>query len=265
MSITLYNGDCLEVMKKLPNKSVDLFLCDLPFGCLGDQKKGGGIPRPNTEGAFGGCPWDIKIDLKEFWRQVKRLRKNDHTPILHFCTTAFGNDLINSKPNWFRYDLVWNKDRGTSFLLVNKMPMKSHEMIYVFAKEGAYYNRIDEQGDFGAGWTSFNHNSTMRIVPVNGGRNIAKGNDGTTRCVKSVITMRKPNTLGHPTEKPLDLYKWLIERYCPAGGTVLDPTAGSCNSCFAAWELNRHAIGIEKDKKFYEKACKRVDALVDKE
>jgi site-specific DNA-methyltransferase (adenine-specific) len=65
----------------------------------------------------------------------------------------------------------------------------------------------------------------------------------------------------HPTEKPQQLYKWLIERYCPPGGTILDPTAGSFNSCFAAWELDRNAIGIEKDPGFFEKACKRADSL----
>ena len=244
MSIELYHGDCLEIMKSLPDKSVDLFLCDLPFGCLSQKS----------------CEWDFKLDLKEFWKQISRLQKSNHATILHFCTTKFGYDLISSKPSWFRYDLVWNKDRGTSFLTANKMPLRSHEMIYVFSKGGSYYNRIDEVGSF-TSWKAHAHASHTRTVAEGSGQNIAKANDGSHRCVKSVITIKKPNTKGHPTEKPIDLYKWLIERYCPPGGVVLDPTAGSANSCFAAYELDRNAIGIEKDPDFYKKIADKMDLL----
>ena len=120
---TCLHGDCLELMKTLPDKSVDLFLCDLPYGCLvggagkEKEKRDKGI---HTEGC---CLWDIKIDLGAFWIQVKRLCKNDKTPILMFCNTKFGIDLINSNPDWFRYDLVWDKKLGTNFLLSNKQPM----------------------------------------------------------------------------------------------------------------------------------------------
>ena len=119
----LLHGDCLNQMKTLTDKSIDCFICDLPYGCLGPQKKGGGIPREDTAGAFGGCAWDIKIDLVQFWEQVKRLAKNDHTPVLMFCNTQFGNELINSNPAWFRYDLIWSKSNAVGFLLANKMPM----------------------------------------------------------------------------------------------------------------------------------------------
>ena len=253
MSITLYQGDCLQVMKQLPAKSVDLFMCDLPFGCLAT----GG---PNTKKKL--CSWDIKIDLEEFWKQVERLAKHDKVPILHFCTTKYGYELIQSNPSWFRYDLVWNKERGVSFLSANKMPMRSHEMVYVFSKSGAYYNRVDIKGEFKA-WKSFNHESKVRVYNKVGKENtlFANANDGSTRCALSVITMRKPNTRGHPTEKPKDLYKWLIERYCPPGGTVLDPTAGSGNSGFATYDLDRHAILIEKDKAFHDAIEKKMDTL----
>jgi site-specific DNA-methyltransferase (adenine-specific) len=128
---------------------------------------------------------------------------------------------------------VWNKQRGVSFLSANKMPMRSHEMIYVFSKAGAFYQRID--------------------IEV----------DGTTRCPLSVINMKKvgKNNNVHPTEKLNDLYKWLIERYCPAGGTVLDPTFGSGNSVFTAYTMGRNAIGIEMDDAFFEKAVERLNAL----
>lgn len=265
MSIVFLHGDCLEKMKDLSANSVDCFICDLPYGCLERQgrseesrKK---YNRGNIVGANSGCAWDIKINLDAFWEQVRRLRKNDHTPCLMFCTTKFGYDLIKSNEKEFRYDLVWDKQRGVSFLTANKMPMRSHEMIYVFAKNGAYYNRVDVKGDFKpfeAKTTDWESN--LMKPPTN--KHIKKGSDGTTRCIKTVIQFNSvPGKSKHPTEKPMELYKFLLERFCPPGGTILDPTAGSFNSCFAAMELDRHAIGIEKDDKFYEKACKRADNL----
>ena len=263
MSLTLYHGDCLQVMKDLSANSVDCFICDLPFGCLTQQKGvkpfGRNVKGPSNDG----CSWDIKIDLEEFWKQVKRLAKNDHTPVLMFCTTKFGYELIKSNESWFRYDLVWNKQRGVSFLSANKMPMRSHEMIYVFSKSGAYYNRVDiddptkkqEKGDVNQKRSANYLNSATLTRSL--------GAPAGKRCVVSVIDVKKTGTFkqDHPTEKPLELYKWLVERYCPPGGTMLDPTAGSCNSCFAAFELDRHAIGIEKDEGFYKSACTRVDRL----
>ena len=236
----LYNGDCLEIMKDLSSNSIDCFICDLPYGCLtgGKEQKrkrfingqDSGTEIKQKEGTIAGCAWDVKIDLNLFWQQVKRLAKNEHTPVLMFCTTRFGYELIQSNPKWFRYDIVWDKERGVGFLSANKMPLRSHEMIYVFSKSGASYSRID---------------------------------DANKKCVNSIVRIKKvgPVSQKHPTEKPEELYKWLIERYCPVGGTILDPTAGSFNSCFAAYELNRNAIGIEKEKHFFEKASKRADTL----
>ena len=250
--ITLLNGDCLEQMKTIPDKSVDLIICDLPYGCLGRGRTGCPPGRENTQGAFGGgIEWDIKIDLEPFWAQVRRIRRKDNTPTIHFCTTKFGFDLYASNPSEFRYDLVWDKQRGVSFLQANKMPMRSHEMIYVFSKKGAYYNRVDISGDFkkyitGAG-LSTQYGGVQRQADKEGG-------DG-KRCALSVITNPTSATRGgHPTEKPIDLYKFLLERYCPKDGTVLDPTFGSGNSGRAALALGFNYIGIEKDKKFFDKA-----------
>jgi site-specific DNA-methyltransferase (adenine-specific) len=222
---------------------------------------GGGITNVETAQKYGrkgtegisGCGWDVKLDLSEFWTQVKRLCKDEHTPVLMFCNTKFGFDLYSSNPKWFRYDLVWDKERGVSFLLANKMPMKSHEMIYVFSKAGAHYNRVDISGNFAA-FPAHNHPAQTRTAETYSGRNVAKGSDGTTRCPLSVIRLRKPNTLGHPTEKPKELYEWLLRRYVPTGGTVLDPTAGSFNSVTVAKSLGYKAIGIEKDRGFFYKA-----------
>jgi len=264
----IYNGDCLEVMKTLPNKSVDLFVCDLPYGCLtgggGKEKtrrrfQGGqdtGSLIKQTEGVIAGCNWDIKIDLPKFWEQVKRLAKNDHTPILMFCNTRFGAELIASNPSWFRYDLVWSKPQGVGFLSANKQPLRSHELIYVFSKKGAFYKRVDIEGDF----EKSHSKGVQEFVGVNtynGGKplkNTPTVDNSTTRCVKSVIEIANKKGKGnHPTQKPKDLYKWLIERYSKEGDTVLDPTAGSFNSVATAHELNRKAIGIEMNKEFFDK------------
>jgi site-specific DNA-methyltransferase (adenine-specific) len=215
-------------------------------------KHGHGIPKSK------GCPWDVKLNLTEFWAQVKRLAKDDHTPVIMFCNTKFGYELIKSNESWYRYDLVWSKERGVSFLLANKMPMKSHEMIYVFSKKGAYYNRVDIVGNY-AKFGAHDYAATTRVAETASGRNVAKANDGTTRAPLSVINLRKPNTLGHPTEKPIELYKWILERYCPARGTVLDPTAGSFNAIFAAKELGLHGIGIEKDRTFFYNAVAKLN------
>ena len=239
MTATCLNGDCLKLMKDLPDKSVDLFVCDLPYGCFKKE-----------------CKWDEKIDLAEFWNQVKRLCKNDNTPVLMFCNTKFGVDLITSNPSWFRYDLVWNKNRGTHFLNANKNPMTSHEMIYVFSKKGSFYKLIKEDSpNKGYSRKPFITKSGV----WEGKQQISVPVEDNKRCPLSVISplcIGRYNTKkdkGHPTAKPIEVMKWLIERYSNEADTVLDPTAGSFNSGRAAVELGRNYIGIEMDANFYEK------------
>ena len=259
MTLQILNGDCLELMKTLPDKSIDLFVCDLPYGCLAQEKGATPFGR-NTKGpSNSGCAWDIRIDLEAFWIQVKRLCKNDHTPVLMFCTTKFGFELMKSNLDWFRYDLVWSKGHGTGFLMANKMPMRSHEMIYVFSKKGANYTRKDIEGDFTPSHSKGNQ-ATVGSRAFNGGErlpNTPSADNSKTRCVLSVVSATNPNLrkkASHPTQKPDDLYEWLIARYSKEGDTILDPTAGSFASCFTAQKLGRNAIGIEMNKEFYDKA-----------
>ena len=259
--LQLHHGDCLEVMKGIPDKSVDLIVCDLPYGCLAQPQ--GAIATGHTKltPSAAGCAWDIKIDLEAFWKEVRRIRKNDHVPTIHFCTTKFGYELIKSNEKEFRYDLVWDKQRGVSFLSANKMPMRSHEMIYVFSKAGAFYKRKDIEGNFQS-WKVKREGQTAHCYGE-AKRTNTEGGDG-KRCVLSIIQMDghlSRHKGQHPTEKPTDLYKWLIERYSKEGDTILDPTFGSGNSVFTAVELGRKAIGIEKDKGFYDKAKKKLDEI----
>jgi site-specific DNA-methyltransferase (adenine-specific) len=245
-------------MKGMADKSVDLIICDLPFGCLtGGGGKEKASRKLNGESVIAGCAWDVKIDLELFWKEIKRIRKNNHTPCLMFATTKYGYELIKSNEKEFRYDLVWDKERGVSFLSANKMPMRSHEMIYVFSKAGAKYNRVDIKGDF----KPYNFKATEE-GQLRAGKNsrTETTNDGSKRCVLSVIhnpnkTLRKS---AHPTEKPIELYKYLIERYSDIGDTVLDPTFGSCNSGLASIELRRRYIGIEKNNRYYWKAVNMI-------
>jgi len=258
MSIRLLHGDCLTLMKDISANSVDLIICDLPYGCLTSQTYKGVVDKSNTNlGKVYGekLTWDIKIDLKAFWIEAKRILRNEHSPVIHFCTTKFGFELYNSNPDWFRYDLVWDKQRGVSFLQANKMPMRSHEMIYVFSAKGAYYNRVDISGAF---YTRVGAKETR----VYGTKQQAIKTEKDGRCVLSVIQNSTSIKKGaHPTEKPVALYRWLIERYCPPNGTVLDPTFGSGNSCFTAQSMGRSAIGMEKDKGFYDKAAEKIQKL----
>lgn len=245
MSIAFWKGDCLEVMEKLQDRSISLFLCDLPYGCLsgGGGKEKAKRREAGSEDHIAGCSWDIKIDLDKFWKQVRRLCKNDNTPVLMFCDTKFGNELINSNSSWFRYSLVWSKSNAVGFLTANKKPMASHEMIYVFSKKGAYYKRIDIEGDFPKGGGG---RSTANFLPIAGMPNTGTTVEG-KRCVKSVIEIANKKTKGgHATQKPEEIYEWLIKRYCPEEGTILDPTAGSFTSCFTARKLGYKSIGIEK-------------------
>lgn len=258
----LLHGDCLEVMKTLPDRSVDLFLCDLPYGCLSGRAIGKTAEAKKVwSGDAMGCAWDIPIDLSQFWEQVKRLCRDEHTPVLMFCTAKFGYELIKSNEAWFRYDLVWNKKCGIGFLAANKMPLRSHELLYVFAKKGATYYRKDMEGDFPMWRAGTNGPRTGNHADAGLTRDKGSGGNG-TRCVLSVIDCKtaRSNAKGqkkeykHPTQKPDDLYEWLITRYSKEGDTILDPTAGSFASVFTAERLGRNGIGIEKDEAFYAKA-----------
>ena len=232
MTALCSNGDCLKMMRDLSDNSIDLFICDLPYGQIE-------------------CKWDIKIDLQQFWCQVKRLCKNEHTPVIMFCSTKFGYELIHSNKEWFRYDLVWKKNIGVGFFNCNKQPLRNHEMIYVFSKKGSFYKRVDEyvEGAIGA----IHHVKKDESGGVYGDRKriktIMKEN---YRCPKSVIDFKIIQSGRHSTCKSVDLYKWLIERYSNEGDMILDPTAGSFNSGRASIELKRNYIGIEMNNEYFE-------------
>jgi site-specific DNA-methyltransferase (adenine-specific) len=253
-TLTLVHGDCLEKMRDISSNSIDLIICDLPYGCLmgGGGKEKKKRQEANSGDHIAGCSWDVKIDLEAFWKEVKRIRRDEHTPTIHFCSTRFGYELIKSNEREFRYDIVWNKSNAVGFLTANKKPMASHEMIYVFSKAGATYKRLDISGNFPAGGGGRGKTNFLSIAGMPNTSTTVAGK----RCVTSVVSVANKKTKGgHPTQKPEELYRWLIERYSAPGGTVLDPTFGSGTSVFTAHKMGRNAIGIEKDKTFYDKAA----------
>lgn len=240
-------------MKTLPSKSIDCFLCDLPYGALTVRKN------------VAEHSWDVQIDLVEFWKEIKRLCSSDHTPVLMFCTTKYGQELISSNPKWFRYDLVWFKENSSAgFLNANIMPLRSHEMIYVFSKKSAHYTRKDV---FQEGKKAYSDKRDSGTSSIYGEKSqVPRSNLEGQRCARSVIKFDGDKGKGvHPTQKPLELYTFLLERYCPTNGVMLDPTAGSFNSCFAAQKLGIKCIGIEMNKEFYDLAQGKVSNLINED
>ena len=263
-TLELFNADCLVKMRDIPDKSISLIICDLPYGCLttgkGTKKlhRADNPEKPNNRetGLVVGCAWDVKIDLTEFWKQVKRIRKDDKVACIHFCNMKFAVDLINSNPDEFRYDLTWVKSNACGFLSVNKKPMSAHENILVFGNKATTYNRIDLIGDYpkgGGGKSKSNFITTIEKISE------VHTTEAGRRCVKSWIEIPNKKKKGqHPTAKPKALYEWLISRYSNPGDTILDPTFGSCNSGEVARQLGRNFIGCEMNKEFYDKAVERL-------
>lgn len=234
--IKLIQGDMLNELTKLESNSIDLVLADLPYG--------------QTE-----CQWDNKIDLVSLWSELKRIGK-PNTCFAFFCTTRFGYELIKSNEKWFKYDLVWNKVVACGFLQARKRPMRNHEMIYIFYDKQPVYNLED------------NHTYTAKITDKprdnKGCYGIRKSfvqNSGTyePKLPVSIIEIQRNmyrKAQKHPTEKPIELFEWLIKYYTNKDGKVLDICFGSGNSALAANNLNREYIGFELDEKYFTNANK---------
>ena len=229
MEHILLNDDCLDAMADLSDNSIDLLFCDLPYG------------QTN-------CHWDSLINLELFWLQINRICKIT-CPMFFTCTTKFGVSLINSNPKNFRYDLVYKKTKHTGHLNCKKMPMRKHEMIYVFYRKLPVYN-IDS------------HISISKIIqkPNN---SIVYGSK--KECIINKYEPPLPDSIlefqaqcgKHSTQKPVELMKWLLKYYSKEGDTVLDPTMGSGSTGIACSEMNRKFIGIEKNIDIFKVALER--------
>lgn len=227
MTFKLHFGDTLEEMGKLPPASVNLILADLPYGTTN-------------------IAWDNVIDMPTMWRRYTRLLAPGGCVVL-FGSQPFTSHLILSNPDWFKYELIWNKNKCGSPGLARQRPMKTHENIIVFAPGKTVYNPIMEAGD------PYSRKAPKQVRCNNHGYGFS--NDGGvenagTRYPKSVLNISRDFSAQqqvHPTQKPVPLLSWLIETYSNAGDVVLDNTMGSGSTGVAAVSLGRHFIGIEND------------------
>jgi DNA modification methylase len=234
---TLYCGDCLEIMSTLPNASVDLILCDLPYGTTA-------------------CTWDSVIPLASLWNEYRRIAKPS-TAIVLTASQPFTSALVMSNPKWFRYCWVWEKPVGTGFLDANRKPLKCHEDICVFYGKQPTYNPQKWKG-------KPNHTSktkerkTLSVYAGDHGR--VETDLSGMKYPRSVIQFDKHSASErlHPTQKPVALMEYLINTYSNPGDTVLDNTMGSGTTGVAALNTGRTFIGIEQLPEYFTIAQARI-------
>jgi len=228
--------DCLEGMKYIDDKSIDMILCDLPYG--------------TTK-----CKWDIVIPFEPLWEQYERIIK-DNGAIVLFGSQPFTSALVMSNLKLFRYELIWQKTLATNFMLVKKQPAKKHENILVFYKKQPTYNPQMEIGK------PYKDKPRKRTVGIHGNAETIKkaiNNEG-TRYPSSVQLFSNGNNGNvHPTQKPVELCEYLIKTYTNENELVLDNCIGSGTTAIACINTNRNYIGFELDKEYYEIAKNRIN------
>jgi len=236
----LKQGDCLELMSDLPDASIDMILCDLPYGVTKNK-------------------WDSVIPLDKLWEQYRRIAK-PNTAICLFADGMFEANLMLSNPKWWRYNLVWDKVLTSGFLNANRMPLRSHEEICVFYQKQPTYNPQKVVG-------AKNHSKGRPKENANenyGDYNFVDNSDqlGNMKHPKSILTFPKPHpsVAIHPTQKSLELCQWLVRTYTNPGDIVLDNCMGSGTSCLAAKIEDRHYIGFELDDKYFDVAFRRLSS-----
>lgn len=233
----LYKGDCLALLPNVPDESIDLILCDLPYGTTRN-------------------PWDTVIDPTELWKQYRRIIK-PHGCIALFSQLPFTLDIIAPARNLFRYEWVWKKNMGTGFLNANRMPIRTHENILIFYKHMPKYNPQKMPGKPYTRTLTDKHTTTYCTYSPT-----ATVNKTGLRYPLDVIAFSNAYNgtpeHTHPTQKPVDLCEYLIKTYTDAGDIVLDNAMGSGSIWVAARHIGRRFIGIEKDKSYYEIAAKRI-------
>ena len=237
---TIYNEDCLEGMKRIPDKSVDMILCDLPYGLTASK-------------------WDAVIPNDLLWEQYERVIKENGAIVL-FGNEPFSSHLRMSNIKSYRYDWKWDKVRGANFATVNRRPFNSFEDIMVFYKKQPTYNPQfwqgkpyeQKQGYVGEGKQT--GLSRKEVVTKSDGR----------RYPLSIIRFSKENGL-HPTQKPVALFEYLIKTYTNEGETVLDNCMGSGTTAIACINTNRNYIGFELDEDYHKLSEQRISKHVKSE
>ena len=231
----LFNGDCLEVMKKLPDKSIDMILCDLPYGTTA-------------------CKWDTVIPFEPLWEQYNRIIK-DNGAIVLFGSEPFSTELRHSNLKRYKYDWVWNKKLAGNGILAKRQPLKIHENIMVF--NTTIYHPQMTKGKMRKKMTG-----GMKESEITGGNSTVSeymNDEYYPQSIQefSIANMRKGRL--HPTQKPVALLEYLIKTYTKSGDVVLDNCMGSGSTGVACLNTNRKFIGIELDKKYFDIAKQRIE------
>lgn len=241
----LIQGDCLDKMKSIQDKSVDLILCDLPYGVTQNKE-------------------DIPLPFEPLWKHYERIIK-DKGAILLFGQGKFFADLVNSNRRLFRYDLVWDKQLTSGFLNANRMPLRRHEQIAVFYKKLPTYNPQFAQG------SPLHARGTAYLSKEQKNQNYGrfaltedKRAGSTQKYPVSILSFPKthPGAASHRTEKPVSLLRYLIRTYTNKGDLVLDSCMGSGSTIVAALLEERRAIGIELNEDCFRVAEKRVEDCI---
>lgn len=236
---TLYLADCLERMADIPDGSVDMVLCDLPYGTTA-------------------CKWDVVIPFEPLWQAYRRVCKPNAAIVLT-ASQPFTSMLVMSNPEWFRHEWVWIKNRGSNFANTVREPMKEHESVIVFAEKGWTYNK-QMQERTGGGADRVKYGVAFRSQSENYREFEGRG-------PQMLPEMRVPSSwqkfgceVGlHPTQKPVALMEYLIRTYTNAGNIVLDNTMGSGTTGVACVRANRCFLGIERDPHYFQVACERIE------
>jgi site-specific DNA-methyltransferase (adenine-specific) len=267
MNINLMKGDCLELMKLIPEKSIDLICCDLPYGTTDTH----GVKK--NKNRF--LEWDNIIPLDKLWVEYKRILKDKGTICLN-SDQPFTSQLIMSNLEWFKYELIWKKNITTGFLHANYRPMKQTEDIVIFSPAGASASSsknnncmtYNPQGLIEKVVQKKNNKKRLGKFLLNeefmGKNNKLLGEkeytQNFTNYPKEIIEFNMDKNTIHPTQKPLSLLEFLIKTYSNEGDTVLDNSMGSGSTGVACLNTNRNFIGIELNDNFFELAKNRIES-----
>ena len=243
----IYNMDCLEGMRQIPDGSIDAVICDLPYEVL---NKGNECAQ-----------WDRLIPFEPLWEQYRRITKPTAAIVL-FSQGMFTADLMHSNPNMWRYNLIWKKgDRVAGFLNANRMPLRNHEDICVFYQKQPTYNPQKRQGQPNHTRGQGGGNQTNRCYGDFDPFAVSDDLSG-EKFPLSIIDIDKEHDgkQWHPTQKPVDLLRYLVLTYTNEGDTVLDNCMGSGTTAIACIKEKRHFIGFELSKEYFDKAQRRIKA-----
>ena len=242
----IYNMDCLEGMKAIPDGTIDAVICDLPYGVLNKN-------NPDAQ-------WDSVIPFDKLWEQYNRICKPTAVIAL-FGQGMFTADLMQSNRKMWKYNLIWQKDRVSGFLNANKMPLRSHEDIVIFYQQQPTYNPQLTKGVPSHTRGKGNHQYTNGCYGDIKRIDTCNERDLSMKHPRSIIFAKKEHddSTWHPTQKPVDLLRYLVLTYTNEGDTVLDNCMGSGTTAIACIKEKRHFIGFELSKEYFDKAVKRID------